>query len=86
MDYVNLTQRQQAQAADALSDLKEKVIKEFYEMLCRVKKGYRVNYEYLLEEISFINLIQDKEIDNKLSLTILQYYLNGKYNSKGSES
>lgn len=81
MDYVNLTQRQQLQAVDAL---KNKVIEEFYEMLCRVRKGYRVNYEYLLEEISFINLIQDKEIDDKLSLTILQYYLNGKYNSKDS--
>ena len=55
-------------------------------MLCRVRKGYRVNYEYLLEEISFINLIQDKEIDDKLSLTILQYYLNGKYNSKDSDN
>lgn len=81
MDYVNLTQQQQLQAVDAL---KNKVIEEFYEMLCRVRKGYRVNYEYLLEEISFINLIQDKEIDDKLSLTILQYYLNGKYNSKDS--
>lgn len=79
MDYVNLTQQRQLQAVDAL---KNKVIEEFYEMLCRVRKGYRVNYEYLLEEISFINLIQDKEIDDKLSLTILQYYLNGKYNSK----
>lgn len=81
MDYVNLTQQRQLQAVDAL---KNKVIEEFYEMLCRVRKGYRVNYEYLLEEISFINLIQDKEIDDKLSLTILQYYLNGKYNSKDS--
>lgn len=81
MDYVNLTQQRQLQAVDAL---KNKVIEEFYEMLCRIRKGYRVNYEYLLEEISFINLIQDKEIDDKLSLTILQYYLNGKYNSKDS--
>ena len=81
MDYVNLTQQRQLQAVDAL---KNKVIEEFYDMLCRVRKGYRVNYEYLLEEISFINLIQDKEIDDKLSLTILQYYLNGKYNSKDS--
>lgn len=81
MDYVNLTQQRQLQAVDAL---KNKIIEEFYEMLCRVRKGYRVNYEYLLEEISFINLIQDKEIDDKLSLTILQYYLNGKYNSKDS--
>lgn len=84
MGYVNLIQRQQVRTADALSNLKQKVIKEFYEMLCRVKKGYRVNYEYLLEEISFINLIQDKELDDKLSLTILQYY--GKYNSKESGS
>lgn len=83
MDYVNLTQQRQLQAVDAL---KNKVIEEFYEMLCRVRKGYRVNYEYLLEEISFINLIQDKEIDDKLSLTILQYYLNGKYNSKDSDN
>ena len=84
MDYVNLTQQRQLQAVDALKNNSNKVIEEFYEMLCRVRKGYRVNYEYLLEEISFINLIQDKEIDDKLSLTILQYYLNGKYNSKDS--
>ena len=64
---------------DALNDLKKKVSEEFFQLMCRVRKGYKPNYELILEEISFIDLIKNKEIDDKLSLTALQYYLNNKW-------
>lgn len=59
--------------------LKEKVSTEFTNFLCEVRKGYKPNYEFILEEISFIDLIQNNEIDEKLSLIALQYYLNNKW-------
>ena len=48
---------------DALNKLKLKVSEELYSLLCKVKKGHRLNYEFILEEISFIDLIQNKDID-----------------------
>ena len=56
---------------DALNELKKKVIQEFNALLGRVRKGYKLDYEFLLEEISFIELIQNNELDNNLSLTAL---------------
>ena len=56
---------------DALNKLKKKVSEEFYKLMCQVRKGYQLDYEFILEEISFIELIQNNEIDNKLSLTAL---------------
>lgn len=64
---------------DALNDLKKKVIQEFGVLLTKVKKGYKLDYEFLLEEISFIELIQNNELDNNLPLTALQYYLNNEW-------
>lgn len=64
---------------DALNDLKRKVSKEFFQLMCRVRKGYKLDYEFILEEISFIDLIKNREIDDKLSLIALQYYLNNKW-------
>ena len=64
---------------DALNDLKKKVSEEFFQLMCRVRKGYKPNYEFILEQISFIDLIKNREIDDKLSLTALQYYLNNKW-------
>ena len=64
---------------DALNDLKKKVFEEFFQLMCRVRRGYKPNYEFILEEISFIDLIKNREIDDKLSLTALQYYLNNKW-------
>ena len=68
---------------DALSKLKKKVSEEFYKLIFQVRKGYKPDHEYILEEISFIELIQNNEInneiDNKLLLTALQYYLNNKW-------
>lgn len=59
--------------------LKEKVIREFTNLLCEVRKGYKLDYEFLLEEISFIDIIQHNRLDEKLSLIALQYYLNNKW-------
>ena len=59
--------------------LKKKVAKEFTSLLCELRKGYKLDYEFILEEISFIDLIQHNEIDKKLSLIALQYYLNNKW-------
>lgn len=85
MDYVNLTRpRQQVLDVDALNEWKQKVTNEFFDLLCKVKKGYKVDYEYLLEEISFINLMDEGKLDDDLSLTILQFYINGENNPKGS--
>ena len=64
---------------DALSKLKKKVSEEFYKLIFQVRKGYKPDHEYILEEISFIELIQNNEIDNKLLLTALQYYLNNNW-------
>ena len=64
---------------DALNDLKKKVSEEFFQLMCRVRRGYKPNYEFILEEISFIDLIKNREIDDKLSLTALQCYLNKKW-------
>ena len=64
---------------DALSKLKKKVSEEFYKLIFQVRKGYKPEHDYILEEISFIELIQNNEIDNKLLLTALQYYLNNKW-------
>lgn len=59
--------------------LKKKVAKEFIDFICEVRKGYKPDYEFLLEEISFIDLIQNNEIDERLSLIALQYYTNNKW-------
>ena len=64
---------------DALSKLKKKVSEEFNNLICKVKKGYKLDYEFILEEISFIDLIENNEIDDKLSSIALQYYINNKW-------
>jgi hypothetical protein len=56
---------------DAVNTLKKKVAEEYHTLLCKVKKGYKPDHEYLLEEISLIELVQNNEIDDKLSLTAL---------------
>lgn len=78
--YANLIQpTSQVLDAAALNKLKEKVICEFKTLLTKISKGYKLDYEFILEEISFIDLIQDNEIEDKLSLIALQYYLNNKW-------
>lgn len=81
MAYANLIQptSQTVVDADALSKLKKKIICEFSAMICKVRKGYKLDYEFILEEISFVDLIKDNKIDDKLALSALQYYLNNKW-------
>lgn len=64
---------------DAVAGLKKKVYEEFNTLICKVKKGYKPDHQFILEEISFIDLIENKDIDETLSLTALQYYLNNKW-------
>lgn len=64
---------------DALNKLKSKTAEEFSKFLCKVSKGYKPDYQFILEEISFIDLIENKEIDDNLSLIALQYYLNNQW-------
>lgn len=80
-DYANLIQPTSLQGVDvvALNNLKRKVICEFTSLVKKVRKGYKLDYEFILEEISFIELIQDNKIDDKLALSALQYYLNNKW-------
>lgn len=60
--------------------LKDKVIKEYRDLICSIKKGYHPDYEFILEEISFIDLIEKNDIKN--SLIALQYYLNNKWQQR----
>lgn len=62
-----------------VQSLKKKVSQEFYNLICKVKRGYRPDYEFILEEISFIDLLENGEIEDRLALTIFQYYLNNKW-------
>ena len=62
---------------DAANKLKKKVSEEFHTLLCKVRKGYKPDYQFILEEISFIDI--QNELDDNLSLTALQYYLNNKW-------
>lgn len=57
-----------------VNELENKVIREFECLLSRIKKGYSPNLEFLLEEISILDIY--KEIDTRLALTMLQYYIN----------
>ena len=41
-----------------------------------MSKGYKPEYENILEEISLINLLEDNIMSVDESLFIIQYYLN----------
>ena len=57
-----------------VSNLESKIIKEFNCLLSKIRKGYQPSLEFLLEEISTLEIYKD--IDNRLALTMLQYYIN----------
>lgn len=65
--------------AVVLNNLKKKVIEEFFIFFCKVRKGYKVDYEILLEEISFINLIEEDQVIDEQFKVAIQYYLNNKW-------
>jgi hypothetical protein len=57
--YASLIQPTSQAVVDvaALNKLKEKVICEFKTLLKKIGQGYKPDYEFILEEISFIDLI-----------------------------
>lgn len=57
-----------------VNNLESKIIEEFKCLLSKIRKGYYPDLEFLLEEISTLEIY--KEIDNRLALTMLQYYIN----------
>lgn len=80
MDYVNQNlSRFLITDADAVSNLKEKVICEYQDLLQSLEKGYKLDYQLILEQISLINLLEDGEIDDKRSIFISQFYLNNRW-------
>lgn len=80
MDYVNQNlSRFLITDADAVNNLKEKVICEYQDLLQSLEKGYKLDYQLILEQISLINLLEDGEIDDKKSIFISQFYLNNRW-------
>lgn len=60
------------QDVDAISNLKNKTACEFMDLLKKVEKGYRPDYEFILEEVSLLGI--HNKIDKREF--VLQYYLN----------
>ena len=65
--------------SDAIKKLKERVISYFNKLLCLTEKGYKPNYEFILEIISLIDLYEHKLVDRDKLLFVIQYYLNNKW-------
>jgi hypothetical protein len=64
---------------DALNKLKKKVTQDFSKLLICLGKGYKEDYEFILEEISAIDLVEGNWIDSRTSLLYIQYYLNNEW-------
>lgn len=77
MGYVNNIQKVQNVDVDAL---KQKTIRDFQGLIKQVKKSIRPNYEFILQEISFIDLLQKYELDN--DEFIKQFYLNNTWQTQ----
>ena len=75
MDYANkLSNSYLNQDVDAL---KYKVISEFKQLLKKIRKGYRPEYEFILQEISLIELWQLDNTD-----FFKQFYLNNAWQTQ----
>ena len=57
--------------------LKQKVIDEFKQLLKQVRKGYKPDYEFILQEISLIELWQLDNTD-----FFKQFYLNNEWQTQ----
>lgn len=80
MDCVNLNlDNLPTTDVDVINNLKKKVICEFQNLLKMLEKGYKLDYEFILEEISLIGLLEDKEMGSYPSLFVSQFYLNNKW-------
>lgn len=60
--------------------LKKKVIKEFKQLLKKIAKGYRYDYEFILQEISLIGLLENQQLDN--TDFFKQFYLNNSWQTQ----
>lgn len=60
--------------------LKDKVSCEFDTLLKSLEKGHRYNYQFIIEEISLIDLLLNGEIEK--SEFIKQFYINNKWQTK----
>lgn len=67
-----------------LDKLEKKVIEEFHTLMCKISKGYKLDYEFIKQEIMMIELIRNEDLSDQLSLTALQYYLNNKWQATES--
>lgn len=75
MDYANkLSNSYLSPDADVL---KQKVITEFKQLLKKIRKGYRPDYEFILQEISLIELWQLDNTD-----FFKQFYLNNAWQTQ----
>lgn len=75
MDYVErLYSNNLNQDVDVL---KQKVIDEFNQLLKKVRKGYKPDYEFILQEISLIEL---QQLDN--TDFFKQFYLNNAWQTQ----
>ena len=75
MDYANkLSNSYLNQDVDAL---KQKIISEFTQLLKKIRKGYRPDYEFILQEISLVELWQLDNTD-----FFKQFYLNNAWQTQ----
>lgn len=82
MDYANQNlSRFLITNADVVSNLKEKVICEYQDLLFSLEKGYKLDYQLILEQMSLIDLLEN-EIDDKKSIFISQFYINNRWQVK----
>lgn len=72
MVYVKILNIQTIKTPADVDELKRKVIKEYNQLLCRMSKGYKDDYTFILNQISFIGI--GEQLQNcKL---LIEYFLN----------
>lgn len=75
MDYANKLSN--SYLSPDVDVLKQKVITEFKQLLKKIRKGYRPDYEFILQEISLIELWQLDNTD-----FFKQFYLNNAWQTQ----
>ncbi len=68
--------------SELVKELKEKVICEFLNLLSQFEKGHNTNYEFILQEISLINLLDEGKISLQSALFYLEFYNNNEFTVK----
>lgn len=75
MDYANKLSN--SYLSPDVDVLKQKVITEFKQLLKKIRKGYHPDYEFILQEISLIELWQLDNTD-----FFKQFYLNNAWQTQ----